>query len=91
MDGRLALLSGAVFAGVLVAGGIISSGSLNPADAYRSLTGSDSPEQRIVQDQRLAADGTSGQASEASFSASGQRRDDHREHERDDDDEGDDD
>jgi hypothetical protein len=88
MDRRLALISGAVFAGVLVAGGIISSGSLNPADALGSLTRSDSPEQRIVQDQPAVADTSNTaarQSSEVSFVPSGERHDDHGDNDREDD------
>ena len=79
MDGRLALISGAVFAGVLLAGGLASTGNLDPAGAFNSLTGSDSPEQRVNQDQPLVADTSNAaaqQASEVSFAPSGEHRED---------------
>lgn len=77
MDGRLALISGAVFAGVLLAGGLAGIGNLNPVGAFNSLTGSDSPEQRIARDQPVVTDTSNAaaqQASEVSFAPSGEHR-----------------
>lgn len=85
MVNRFSLISAAVFAGVVVAGGLISSGTVNPADALSSLTSEKSPEQRSVQDQTLLADTSNGSTNRKG----GEKHDEH--HNDDDAAEGDDD
>lgn len=85
MAGRFSLISAAVFAGVVVAGGLVSSGALNPADALNSLRGNDSSVPQVVQDQSAVAGSATTseqQTTEASFAplAGSQRQRESGEH-----------
>jgi len=86
MAARFSLISAAVFAGVVIAGGLVSSGAVNPVDALDSLRRNNNSAPRVFQDQSALA-GSSGtigqQTTETSFAPSGSqpkgKSGDHRE------------